>query len=254
MMKNRVKLNWITGYFLLSLIMFAFAACSGEDVSGDDGKGGHEPESPFQEVLVGDFETEKTSPYFFRYGNKGNAKDGYDYIPRWNYRYEVVGNPVSEAGNGSAHVLSYRSMEAQNYGIKILLSTPVSLGGLRSIDFKIYQSASVIGKPTWTGRPAAGRQKLCVKLLSEFNTINDFKQDEGLMLEEATLDFSKEGSWMDCRFAFNQEELSDWKKELFAGGIVGLAIMPTYGAGVTLAESSVYQCYIDDIRLNASGK
>lgn len=253
MMKNKVKLNLMAGCFLM--LLFTFAACSGEDAPGEEGgTGGKEPEAPFEEVLVGDFETEKTSPYFFRYGNKGNAKEGYDYIPRWNYRCEVVSNPVSESGNNSAHVLSYRSMEAQNYGIKILFSTPLSLGGLRSIDFKIYQPANVIGKPTWTGSPSASRQKLGVKLLSEFNTINDFKQDEGWMLEDATLDFSKEESWIDCHFPINPEELSDWKKELFAGGVVGLVIMPTYGAGVTLAESPVYQCYIDEIRLNAAVK
>lgn len=246
-MKNRVKAYLSTGLFFLLL-----AACSDKEVDGEQNGGGGtpDPNPPFDEVVVGDFESEKTSPYFFRFGNKGNAKEGYDYLPRWKYAYEVIDNPVQSSGNQSARVLSYQSMEAQNYGIKILFSKPVQVSGLRNISFKIYQPQNVIGKATWTGSASAGRQRLCVKLLSEFNTINDFKQDEGLVLEDAILDFTQENSWLDCRFDFNPEEVSSWKLELFKGGVVGLAIMPTYGSGVTLSENSIYQCYIDDIRLN----
>lgn len=246
-MKNRIKFQ------LLTVLLFSvFAACSKEDVSGepDDGGGGTATDRPFDEVLVGDFESEKTSPYFFRFGNKGNAKEEFDYLPRWNYDYEVIDNPVQVSGNRSGRVLSYQSMEAQNYGIKIMFTQPVQVRGLRSISFKIYQPANVIGKTTWTGSASASRQKLCVKLLSEFNTINDFKQDEGLVLEDVVLDFIQENSWVDCRFVFDPEVVSSWKLELFKEGVRGLAIMPTYGAGVTLSEHSVYQCYIDDIRLN----
>lgn len=246
-MKNRIKFYVSTG-----LILLLFIACSKDEASGEQNGGGEgtEPNPAFDELLVGDFESEKTSPYFFRFGNKGNAKVGYDYLPRWKYAYEVIDNPVQGSGNQSARVLSYQSMEAQNYGIKILFSKPVQVSGLRNISFKIYQPQNVIGKATWTGSASAGRQRLCVKLLSEFNTINDFKQDEGLALEDAILDFTQENSWLDCRFDFNPEEVSGWKLELFKEGVVGLAIMPTYGSGVTLSDNSIYQCYIDDIRLN----
>ena len=249
-MKGKVKFKLLIGIFLLAL-----SACSKDDSSGDNGGGGtQEPISPFDEVTVGDFESEKTSPYFFRFGNKGNAKEGYDYLPRWNYAYEVIDNPVSNSENGSARVLSYRSMEAQNYGIKILFSAPVPIEGLRNICFKIYQPANVIGKTTWKGDSPASRQRLCVKLLSAFNTVNDFKQDEGLVLEETILDFTEENSWLDCRFDFNPDEVSDWKLKPFTRGVIGLAIMPTYGAGVTLSEGAIYQCYINDIRLNVPGE
>lgn len=246
-MKNKVKFYLSAGLFLLF-----FAACSKDESSEkpDDGGGLLEPDPPFNEVIVGDFESEKTSPYFFRFGNKGSAKDGFDYLPRWNYAYEVIDNPVRESGNQSDYVLSYRSMEAQNYGIKILFSEPVPVKGLRNISLKIYQPENVIGKTTWTGGAPATRQKLCVKLLSEFNTINDFKQDEGLVLEDAILDFSQEKSWQDCRFTFRPDGISEWKLNLFDRGVCGVAILPTYGAGVTLPGNSVYQCYIDDIKLN----
>lgn len=250
-MKNRVEFYLLAGLFLL-----LFAACSKDESSGkpDDGGGLPESELPFDEVVVGDFESEKSSPYFFRFGNKGSAKDGFDYLPRWNYAYEVIDNPVRESGNQSARVLSYQSMEAQNYGIKILFSKPVPVKGLRNVSFKIYQPQNVIGKTTWMGNALATRQKLCVKLLSEFNTINDFKQDEGLVLEDVILDFSQEKRWMDCRFTFSPDEISHWKLELFDEGVCGLAILPTYGAGVTLSENSLYQCYIDDIKLNVSAE
>ena len=246
-MKNRIKFQ------LLTVLLFSvFAACSKDDVSGepDDGGGGTATDWPFDEVLVGDFESEKTSPYFFRFGNKGNAKEKFDYLPRWNYVYEVIDNPVQSSGNESARVLSYQSMEAQNYGIKILFAKPVPVKGLRNISFKIYQRENVIGRTTWTGSASASRQRLCVKLLSEFNTINDFKQDEGLVLEDVALDFIQENSWRDYRFVFDSKVVSSWKLELFKEGVRGVAIMPTYGAGVTLSEHSVYQCYIDDIRVN----
>lgn len=246
-MKNKIKFH-----LLVLLLLCIFSACSkGEQLEGQNTGGGTvASDQPFDEVMVGDFESEKTSPYFFRFGNKGNVKEGVDYLPRWNYAYEVVDNPVQGDGNRSAHVLSYRSMEAQNYGVKILFPESVSVKGLRNISFKIYQPENVMGKATWLGSASASRQRLGVKLLSAFNTINDFKQDEGLLLEDAILDFTQENAWLDCRLDFNPEEISSWKLELFKEGVLGLAIMPTYGAGVTLAENSIYQCYIDDIMLN----
>ena len=108
----------------------------------------------------------------------------------------------------------------------------------------------MVGRTTWTGSASASRQRLCVKLLSEFNTINVFRQDEGLVLEDAIMDFIQEGIWVDCRLDFTPDDVSSWKLDVFKDGVQGLAIMPTYGAGVTLPESSIYQCYIDDIRLN----
>ena len=245
-MKNKVKLHLMT-----VLLLLAFAACSDDESSGEhDGEETSETGQSFNEVLVGDFESEKTSPYFFRFGNKGDAKEGFDYLPRWNYAYEVVDNPVQDSSNQSARVLSYQSMEAQNYGIKILFAKPVPVKGLRNISFKIYQRKNVVGRTTWTGSASASRQRLCVKLLSEFNTINDFRQDEGLVLEDAIMDFIQEGIWVDCRLDFTPDDVSSWKLDVFKDGVQGLAIMPTYGAGVTLPESSIYQCYIDDIRLN----
>lgn len=246
--------NKVVCYVSAGLMLLFFTACSKDGVREEQnaGGGGTESVQPFDEVSVGDFESDLTSPYFFRFGNKGNAKEGFDYLPRWNYAYEVIDNPVKDSGNRSARVLSYQSMEAQNYGIKILFADPLPVRGLRNISFKIYQAENVIGKETWKGAAPATRQKLCVKLLSEFNTINDFKQDEGLVLEDAALDFVQEKSWLDCRFEFDPEEISDWKLDLFEKGILGLAIIPTYGSGVTLSGHSVYQCYMDDIRLNVS--
>lgn len=203
---------------------------------------------PLKEVRIGDFETEATTPYFFRFGNRGSAKE-YTYKPRWVYSHEVVDNPVAGSLNSSAKVLKYTSMEARNYGLKIRFTTPVAVDDLGEVQLKIYQPASVVGKPLWQGGTPARTQELCVKLLSAFNSINDFRQDEGILLLKQSTPFTEEGKWIIYNCSFNK---ADYASQLnkFSKGIVGIAVLPTYKSEVTLLEASPYVCYLDDIVLN----
>ena len=49
-----------------------------------------------QELFRADFETYETTPYFFRFGNKGKLGD-YKPKSRWMYSHEVIDNPVASA-------------------------------------------------------------------------------------------------------------------------------------------------------------
>lgn len=205
---------------------------------------------PLKEHQVGNFETKEGTPYFFRFGNLGTAKE-YSHKPRWVYSHAVVANPLPDAANPSTKVLEYTSMEAQNYGLKVLFATPVSVDALGEVQFKIYQPANVIGKPVWQGGISAKTQQVCVKLLSSFNTINDFRQDEGIILSKQSTPFTEEGKWVTYRCSFNKADYGSQVNQ-FSKGILGIAILPTYQSGVTLTEESPYVCYIDDIVLNPS--
>lgn len=69
-MKNKVKFHLMT-----VLLLLAFAACADDESSGEhNGEGISETGQPFNEVLVGDFESEKTSPYFFASAIKETPK------------------------------------------------------------------------------------------------------------------------------------------------------------------------------------
>ena len=71
-------------------------------------------------------------------------------------------------------------MEARNYGLKFLFDTPIGIDDLKVVEFTIYQPLNVIGKDTDDFEDPAEKQDICIKLLSKFNTTNDFRQDDGI--------------------------------------------------------------------------
>lgn len=226
-----------------------FAACSGDD-SLDDFKGEEnegETSLPEKGTLFADFETYDTTPYFFRYGNSGNSKMN-DYYPRWVYAHVVTDNPVKDEANPSSKVLAYSSMEARNYGLKFRFVQVKDVDGVRGIRFRIYQPANVIGKQTWKGTSKATAQQIGVKLIGRFNSVNDYEQEEGVLLTHSLADFKEEGVWKTYTFTFSRSEYSAAVTQL-KDGIAGMVVLPTYGSGVTLAEENVYTCYIDDIEI-----
>lgn len=94
----------------------------------------------------------------------------------------MIDNPVQSEENTSSKVLEYTSMEARNYGLKFRFSETVDIDELRGIRFRIYQPANVIGKETWKGTSKAVSQQLGVKLIGRFNSVNDYEQEEGVLL------------------------------------------------------------------------
>lgn len=242
MMKYRCHVFFIA---LCGLCM----GCSSDDPV-DDSKGGtNGKEEPFPDkgTLFADFETYDTTPYFFRYGNSGSSKIS-DYYPRWVYSHAVADNPMKSQDNSSAKVLEYTSMEARNYGLKFRFSEMASVGSVRGIRLKIYQPANVIGKDTWKGTSQARLQQLGVKLIGRFNSVNDYEQEEGILLTRSLVDFREEGSWKTYTFAFSKNEYSTADAQL-KDGIAGIVVLPTYGSEVTLGEANKYKCYIDDIEI-----
>lgn len=200
-----------------------------------------------QELFRADFETYETTPYFFRFGNKGKLGD-YKPKSRWMYSHEVIDNPVAE-GNNSAKVLRYSSMEARDYGLKFLFNTPIGIDDLNVVEFTIYQPLNVIGKDTDDFEDPAEKQDICIKLLSKFNTTNDFKQDEGILLNKSVYEFTTEGQWVTYTFKFNKAAYSSQISK-FTNGVLGVAILPTYNSNVTLYEDEQHVCYIDNIVVN----
>lgn len=234
----------------LLLLLWAtsfFSACSASTPESEDDR--NQETTSFKEIKIGDFETGNSSPYVFRFGNKGTAKDFIDYKPRWVYSHTVVSNPAVENENLSSQVLKYTSMEARNYGIKILFANPVPLSDLGKIQFKIYQPDNVIGKPVWKDGIVAKKQELCVKLLSKFNTVNDFRQDDGIIMVAQSISFTEEKKWITYTCDFNKSDYVGQTSK-FSKGVMGIAILPTYHSEATLAEENPYVCYIDDIVLN----
>jgi hypothetical protein len=204
------------------------------------------------DIPLMDFESYETTPYLFRYGNKGKQKMN-SYKPRWVYAHEVVDNPV-KTGNASGKVLEYTTMEARNYGLKFRFIKPVPINELQSVSFKIYQPANVIGKPVDTqfnsGQSPASMQRITVALMSDFNSVCDFRIENSINL--IAVDFTKVNEWVTFRFVFNKNDFTASALNKFANGIKGFAILPTYLSYVTLAESNIYTCYIDDISINDS--
>lgn len=233
---------------LIALCGF-FAACSGDDVieEPDGGKDGNEDPLPDTGTTFADFDTYDTTPYFFRYGNSGNSKS-YDYYPRWIYSHTVVDNPLKNDDNSSSKVLEYTSMEARNYGLKFRFKEAMDMSKLRGIRFQIYQPDNVIGKTTWKGTSKATSQRLAVKLLGRFNAVNDYTQEEGVLLTNSSVDFTENGVWKTYTFTFSKNAYSSATTQL-ANGIHGIAILPTYSSEATLAEENKYKCYIDDIEI-----
>ncbi len=204
-----------------------------------------------QELFRADFETYKTTPYFFRFGNTGKIGD-YKPKSRWMYSHEVIDNPVASAeGNKSEKVLKYTSMEARNYGLKFLFDTPISIDDLKVVEFMIYQPFNVIGKETDDWEDPAEKQDICIKLLSKFNTTNDLIQDEGILLNKSVYDFTTEGKWITYTFTFNKAAYSSQISK-FTNGVLGIAILPTYNSNVVLYEDQQHVCYIDNIVVNPS--
>lgn len=222
--------------------MFVSSSCSEDEKAGQPG----EPEK-VTPVLFADFESVEEAPYYFRFGNKGSQKYE-DYLPRWRYAYNVVENPIVSEENKSTGVLEYVSMEAQDYGIKFRFSTPVSVKDLKGIRLKIYQPENVIGKTVWKDGVKATQQKIAVKLLARVNTVNDFRQESGQLLFDAVQDFTQTGKWITYTFAFSEASYPLAEAQL-PDGVQGLAVLPTYGAGVTLAEENMFTCYMDDIEI-----
>ena len=54
----------------------------------------------------------------------------------------------------------------------------------------------------------AEKQDICIKLLSKFNTTNDFRQDDGILLYKSVYEFTTEGEWITYTFKFNKTEYS----------------------------------------------
>ena len=86
------------------------------------------------------------------------------------------------------------------------------------------------------------------KLIGRFNSVNDYEQEEGVILTNSLVDFKEEGAWKTYTFAFSKREYSAAATQL-KNGIAGIVILPTYSSGVTLAEGNKYKCYIDDIEI-----
>lgn len=201
----------------------------------------------YKTEIFADFEKDDTSPYYFRYGNKG-SQTYEDYLPRWKYDYSVVDNPFKTQQNSSPKVLKYESMEAREYGIKLRFQTPLSLKDFKGVRLKIYQPENVIGKTAWKDNPVASKQSIAVKLLGKFNTTSDFRQDAGQLLFKGTSSFTEEGKWL--TFTFEYSALNyPLAEDVLANGICGIAILPTSDSNTTLSEEHPYVCYIDDIEL-----
>lgn len=238
-------------HVFLLVVCGLFTACSSDDDIDDSApdKGDDNKEEPLPEkgTVFADFETYDTTPYFFRYGNSGNSKMN-DYYPRWAYSHKVVDNPFKDAENPSSHVLEYTSMEAKNYGLKFRFSETIGIDKLRGIRLQIYQTENVIGKNTWQGTSKAVSQQLVVKLIARFNSVNDYEQEEGILLSNSSVDFQEKGKWMTYTFTFSKKEYNSAATQL-QKGIAGMVILPTYGSGTTLAEDNKYVCYIDNIEI-----
>lgn len=229
-----------------AILAFCIMACSETQNGPTHEDGGTNKD----EYKIADFESEETSPYFFRYGNSGTQIIDLEYKPRWVYSYKISENPKKDKTNPSSNVLECQSMEARNYGIKFSFQSSISASSINNIQFKLFQQENVIGKATWNNNPVAEKQNVCIKLLSEFNTVCDFRQDEGVILDKEIQDFSQTGEWITFNFNFNKE-LYGSSYEKLKNGVVGIAILPTYNSETTLSENNIHTCYIDDITINA---
>lgn len=230
-------------YIIFPMVICASCATD-NNVVQEPGKDKNES-SKFE--TFADFEKDETSPYYFRYGNKG-SQTYEDYLPRWKYDYSIVENPFKTKENSSAKVLKYESMEVRDYGIKLRFKNPLFLQDFKGIRLKIYQSENVIGKATWKDNAVASKQSIAVKLLGKFNTTSDFRQEAGQVLFKGTTSFTDEGKWLTFTFKYSDLDYP-LSTEVLADGICGIAILPTFDSNSTLSDEHPYVCYIDDIEL-----
>lgn len=256
-MEKRFFSNGLKGTLMknssaLLLAMFFVTSCSDtKDIFGS----GNGEQNQNKGYVVANFESESMTPYFFRYGNNiGNSDRGQEidlsYKPRWIYSHEVVNNPVKTDLNNSEKVLKYTSAEVRNFGIKIRFSESYSPGDIKNVQFKLYQPANVIGKDVWGNNQKATEQNVCVKLLSEYNSVCDFREDDGVLLNRGVQPFTEEGEWVTFKIDFSKQLYGSAAFNKLKNGICGIAIMPTYDSGTTLSEGNAYCCYIDDISFN----
>lgn len=200
-----------------------------------------------QNTFDADFERFETSPYFFRFGNNSSTT----WYPRWKYSHTISPNPLTSNRNNSSFVLRYSSLEARWYGLKIKFPAPLNIGDIDTLSFDIYQPESIVGKavnPNYNSAQPAQNQQILVKLLSYFNTIRDNREDAGVRLNAAIVDFTTTGEWVNIRMSIKPESFNASEREALSKGVLGIAIMPAYNLpGVTLMNEHVV--YIDNIRI-----
>lgn len=235
-----------------SCLLFTLASCGGSDDAPEvPEKPDDDVEKPLgKEVSIANFESAVQTPYFFRFGNRGEKTIDLTYKPRWVYSYAVVENPVKDNANNSQFVMHYTSMEINDCGIKFRFDKPIPANEIGNVQLKIYQPENVIDKPTYGNRKKATVQEVCVKLLSEYHSINDYKPDAGVVLKKSAKEFKQENEWVTYTFTFSKDEYP-YEYSRFSKGVVGLAVIPAYMSNTTMAETNVYQCYIDDVKINA---
>jgi hypothetical protein len=202
-------------------------------------------QSAAQNNFTADFETYDSTPYYFRFGNNTSVS----FMPRWKYSHLIVDNPLINYGNNSAKVLRYSSLEARWYGLKFKFPAPLNLDDIDTLIFDIYQPATIVGKPVNASYSLvmATTQEIRVKLLTYFNTIQDSREDAGVVLSfaGAIIPFITTGQWVKYQVIINPSKFSASDLTKLATGILGVAIEPTYNTGVTL--QSEYVCYLDNI-------
>lgn len=198
-----------------------------------------------QNNFTADFETFDSTPYYYRFGNNASVS----YYPRWKYSHLVSDNPLINSSNNSLKVLKYSSLEARTYGLKFLFSAPLNLDDIDTLSFDIFQPSNIIGKSVNStySYTMATTQEIRVKLLTYFNTIQDNREDAGVVLSftGAVLSFASTGQWVKYRVAINSSKFSSSDLTKLSTGVLGMAILPTYNTGVTLQSEHV--CYLDNI-------
>lgn len=200
-----------------------------------------------QQIMNADFETFDSTPYFYRFGNNSSV----NHYPRWQYSHEPVDNPFTDNTNASVKVLKYTSLEARWYGLKFRFSAPANIEDIDTIRFLIYQPENIIGKAVNStySTSAATTQEIRVKLLTSFNTVQDSREDAGvvLALSGSVMDFTETGQWVEYKAVVDESKFSQVDLSKFSAGVCGIAIMPAYNSGVTLQEPHI--CYLDNIRV-----
>ena len=93
----------------------------------------------------------------------------------------------------------------------------------------------------------ATTQEIRVKLLTYFNTIQDSREDAGVVLSftGAILPYTTVGQWVKYQVVVNPSKFAAADLTKLTIGVVGMAILPTYNSGVTLQTEHV--CYLDNI-------
>jgi hypothetical protein len=199
-----------------------------------------------QNNFTADFETFDSTPYYFRFGNNTNVS----FYPRWKYSHLISDNPLVNLLNNSSKVLKYSTLDARTYGLKFLFPAPLNLDDIDTLSFDIFQPANIVGKAvnsTYSSTMAT-TQEIRVKLLTYFNTIQDSREDAGVVLSftGAILPYTTVGQWVKYQVVVNPSKFAAADLTKLTTGVVGMAILPTYNSGVTLQTEHV--CYLDNIR------